>query len=306
MNVQSDTGSDVVFWVVDPLTGEPAAGLAARARRPASATAAPATPATRSTTSRPRSSTGTLGRVLPPSGSANADDLQDLLSLYLDQCKSAGGEMYAFGAKFDRNLHKPIDIEFGNIDGLHGIHDIHLNQGNVGRARRRQRRVPRRRASSSSSPTAYLGLFLAFQTQRVPTDAAGNAAPGSKPHQPDHLAEPVPQPADASAVTVYIEHALINPSGADPGREVVVLANLATTPQTLGNWRLLDKNGHVTPDQYDARAGSFVSVARRQRRATREPGRQSGPAGSQQRQVDAVTYTGEDALPDDRYVRFRR
>ena len=74
----------------------------------------------------------TLGRALPPSGSANADDLQDLLTLYLEQCKASEGELYAFGVKFDRNLHKPIDAEFGNTDGLHGVHDIHMNQGNVG------------------------------------------------------------------------------------------------------------------------------------------------------------------------------
>ena len=71
-----------------------------------------------------------LGRVLPPSGTASADDLQDLLSLYLQQCKTAGGEIFAYGAKFTENQHKPIDTEFGNTGGLHGIHDIHMNQGN--------------------------------------------------------------------------------------------------------------------------------------------------------------------------------
>ena len=52
--------------------------------------------------------------------------------LYLQHCKDAGGELYAFGVRFDRNLHKPIDVDFGNTDGLHGVHDIHLNQGNAG------------------------------------------------------------------------------------------------------------------------------------------------------------------------------
>ena len=85
-----------------------------------------------------------LGRALPPSGSASADDLQDLLTLYLDQCKAAEGELYAFGAKFDRNLHKPIDAEFGNTDGLHGVHDIHMNQGNVGAHAADNGAIPRR------------------------------------------------------------------------------------------------------------------------------------------------------------------
>ena len=46
--------------------------------------------------------------------------------------KTAGGEIFAFGAKFIQNQHKRIDAEFGNLDGLHGIHDIHMNQGNLG------------------------------------------------------------------------------------------------------------------------------------------------------------------------------
>ena len=96
----------------------------------------------------------TLGRVLPPSGHANSDDLQDLLSLYLDQCKAAGGELFAFGAKFDQNLHKPIDTEFGNLDGLHGIHDIHMNQGNVGQ-HAGDNAVSTTAESSSSSRTVF-------------------------------------------------------------------------------------------------------------------------------------------------------
>jgi uncharacterized protein YukJ len=110
VNVQSDDGSEVVFWIVDPLVGHPILGALA------------ATPSGFTTTA--ANSSGSLdyvkaplfdfalGRALPPSGSANADDLQDLLTLYLDQCKAAGGELYALGVKFDRDLHKPIDAEF--------------------------------------------------------------------------------------------------------------------------------------------------------------------------------------------------
>jgi uncharacterized protein YukJ len=130
VNVQSDTGSNVAFWVVDPLAGEPVLaalpGLAS-----GFTTAAPNADHALDFVKAPLFDFS-LGRALPPTGQASADDLQDLLSLYLDQCKAAGGEVYAFGAKFDRNLHKPIDAEFGNLDGLHGIHDIHMNQGNVG------------------------------------------------------------------------------------------------------------------------------------------------------------------------------
>ncbi len=176
VNVQSDTGSNVAFWIVDPLIGEPVLaslpGLAS-GFSPAAPTADHALDFVKAPLF-----DFTLGRVLPPTGHANSDDLQDLLSLYLDQCKAAGGELYAFGAKFDQNLHKPIDVEFGNLDGLHGIHDIHMNQGNVGQ-HAGDNAVFHDGGLILKFPDRFLGLFLGFQTQRVPTDNAGNAAPGS-------------------------------------------------------------------------------------------------------------------------------
>ena len=186
--------------------------------------------------------------MLPPTGSASGDDLQDLLSLYLDQCKTAGGELYAFGAKFEQNLHKPIDAEFGNTDGLHGIHDIHLNQGNVGQ-HAGDNGVFHDGGLILAFPDRFLGLFLGFQTPAHPDRRRRQCRAGRRHHRPDprgrtRRASP---PTGRSLGTVYIERALINPSGADPGREIVVLASLSTTAQTLTNWRLLDKNGRVTP-----------------------------------------------------------
>jgi uncharacterized protein YukJ len=245
----------------------------------------------------------TLGRLLPPSGTASSDDLQDLLSLYLDQCKNAGGEIYAFGAKFDQNLHKPIDIEFGNTDGLHGMHDMHLNQGNVG-AHAGDNGTFHDGGLILAFPDRYLGLFLGFQTQRIPTDAAGNAAPGAKPLSQILAGGPPPPPPTTA---VYIERALINPSGADPGREIVVLANLATTAQTLTNWRLLDKNARATLVNTTLGPGQSVLIT------LDGNGVQLGNQGgnlilqdSHNVQVDVVTYTAADASTEDHYVRFRR
>jgi uncharacterized protein YukJ len=130
VNVQSSDKSEVVYWIVDPLTGHPVLG-----GLPALQSGFTEQPPNSSTTldfvKAPLFDFG-LGRVLPPTGSGNGDDLQDLLSLYLDQCKAAGGEIFAFGAKFTSNQHLQIDTDFGDTDGLHGIHDIHMNQGNTG------------------------------------------------------------------------------------------------------------------------------------------------------------------------------
>ncbi len=303
VNVQSDSGSNVAFWVVDPLIGEPvlaslpalASGFSTAALNAGHALDYVKAPLF----------DFTLGRVLPPTGQANSDDLQDLLSLYLDQCKAAGGEVYAFGAKFDQNLHKPIDAEFGNLDGLHGIHDIHMNQGNVGQ-HAGDNAVFHDGGIILEFPDRFLGLFLGFQTQCVPTDAAGNAAAGSTTIGQLLSGGPPPPPVTATGA-VYMAHALINPTGADPGKEIIVLASLSTTTQTISNWRLLDKNGRVTPIDATLASGSFVSIALDGNGV--QLGNQGGNLILQDHmgaQVDAVTYTGEDASPEDRFVRFRR
>jgi hypothetical protein len=107
--------------------------------------------------------------------------------------------------------------------------------------------------------------------------------------------------------TIYIERALINPSGADPGLETVVLGNLATTPQTLANWRLVDKNGRVTPINATLPPGASLIVALDG--AGVQLGNNGGNLILQDQaaaQVDVVTYSAQDAASDNRYVRFRR
>ena len=109
------------------------------------------------------------------------------------------------------------------------------------------------------------------------------------------------------AGTVYIERALLNPSGADPGREVVVLSSLATAAQKLANWRLVDKNGRATPVNVTIEPGESVLLTLDGKGV--QLGNNGGTVTLQDDdnvQVDVVTYTGADASSDDRYVRFRR
>lgn len=243
------------------------------------------------------------GRVLPPSGSANADDLQDLLSLYLEQCKAAGGELYAFGMKFDSNRHLPIDTEFGSPDGLHGIHDIHMMQGNFGE--HTQDNGPFHDGGLILAlPDRAVGIFLAFQSQRIPTDSNGNPKADAQ-----QLSTVIGAPAASSAVTptVYLERALINPAGADPGREVVVLGNCATDAQALDGWQLVDRNGRATALNVKIAPGASALIP------LDGTGVQLGNNGGnvvlqddQGNMVDSVTYGSQDANQPDRFVRFRR
>jgi uncharacterized protein YukJ len=304
VNVQSDDGSEVVFWVVDPLVGHPILGTLA------------ATPSGFTTTAANSSESldfvkaplfdWTLGRALPPSGSANADDLQDLLALYLDQCKAAGGELYAFGAKFENNEHKPIDAEFGNTDGLHGVHDIHMNQGNVG-GHAHDNGTFHDGGLLLSFPDRVMGVFLAFQSQRKDTDATGNATPGAEPLSQIISAQPHQPPPTATTPAIYLERALINPAGSDPGLEAVVLGNCATTTQSVQGWRLIDRNGRETKLDAKVDAGSSVIVP------LDGSGVQLGNHGGNlllqddsASQVDSVTYSAADASVVDRYMRFQR
>jgi hypothetical protein len=86
----------------------------------------------------------------------------------------------------------------------------------------------------------------------------------------------------------------------------VVLASLATTAQTLSNWRLVDKNGRVTPINLTIGPGQSVLVTLDGNGV--QLGNQGGTVSlhdGHNVQVDVVTYTGADAATEARYVRFR-
>ena len=298
VNVQSDTGAEVVYWLVDPLQGHPI--LSGLASLPTGFSSdAPSSGSALDYVRAPLFDWHE-GAALPASGSASADDLQDLLGLYLQHCKDAGGEVYAFGQRFDRNLHKPIDVDFGNTDGLHGVHDIHLNQGNAG-PHAGDNGAMHDGGLILAHPDRHIGLFLAFQTQRVPTDPAGAPTPLSRAIA--DLIHGTTPPTD----TVYLERALLNPLGDDVGHEVVVIGNLANSIASLVGWQLVDKTHRCTvigPETIGPGGSLLVPLDG----AGAQLGNNGGnlvlldPAG---RVVDAVAYPATDAV-EGRYVRFHR
>jgi uncharacterized protein YukJ len=301
VNVQSSDRSEVVYWVVDPLVGHPLLdGLPALQSGFTQQT--PTSSTTLDFVKAPLFDFG-LGRALPPTGSGNGDDLQDLLSLYLDQCKAAEGEIFAFGAKFTSNQHLPIDIDFGNTDGLHGVHDIHMNQGNTG-SFAADNGVHHDGGLLLSISGRYVALLLAFQTQLIPTDSAGAPTPSARPVS-ELIGRPTSNPI-ATDSDIYIAHALINPVGADPGHEIVVLANLATTTHELTNWTLTDRNNRTTPITASIDPGGVLALA------LDGTGVQLGNNGGSLtlhddtgQMLDSVTYDKTDATTENRYVRFR-
>jgi len=299
VNVQSDTGSDVVYWLVDPLMDHPV--LAGLSTQPTGFSPATRSPSSALDYVRAPLFDWRAGTALPASGSASADDLQDLLALHLHQCRDAGGEVFAFGVKFDRNLNKPIDREFGNIDGLHGIHDIHLMQGNVGR-HAGDNGALQDGGLILAHPDRHVGLFLAFQAQLVPTTDSGDPASQAQPiGELIHAGTP-----PASEGPVYLERALLNPSGDDTGKEAVVIGNLATAAIRLDGWQLIDKNGRMTRIDgltLDAGGSGMVPLDGTGVQLSNRGGnlRLLDPTG---RQADAVVFTDTDTTAEDRFVRF--
>ena len=300
VNVQSDTGSEVVYWLVDPLQGHPIqSGLGDLPT--GFSTAAPSSASALDYVRAPLFD-WQAGTALPASGSASSDDLQDLLALHLQQCRDAGGEVFAFGVRFDSNLHKPIDTEFGNTDGLHGIHDIHLNQGNTG-SHSGDNGSLHDGGLILAHPDRQVGLFLAFQTQQVPTDESGDPTAESQA-----ISDLIHGDTPPSTGTMYLERALLNPSGDDAGQEVVVIGNLATTPVSLQGWQLVDKNHRITvlgsitiapgASELVPLDGSGVQLSNK--------GGNLVLLDATGRHVDAVVFSGADTSTENQFVRFHR
>jgi hypothetical protein len=105
---------------------------------------------------------------------------------------------------------------------------------------------------------------------------------------------------------VYIERALINPAGDDPGMEVVVIGNTTTSSVDLTGWSIVDKNHHA-----EVLSSVLLPAGESRRIVLSGHGAQLGnkggtiqlknPAGDQ---VHSVSYSKEDAQQCDRYRRF--
>ena len=249
VNVRSGdvTKSLVIFHRADPLLGHPilgalpllATGLTDLHHKPRSATNA-------LDYSRAPLFDWPTGTALPPTGPGADDDLQDVVSRQLQNLKVTGGELFAFGSHFHDPAPKPgIDTEFGTKDGMH---DIHMNQGNAPHEHDEDNGVFNDGGLILHFPDHFVGLFFRFKTQWLPTDPHGNRIPGvSKEILPGMT------PEDADEVdgshpafpAVYIERALVNPVGEEPGKEVVVIGNTTLTTVDLTGWSIIDKNNMV-------------------------------------------------------------
>jgi len=239
------------------------------------------------------------GIALPPSGPAENDDLQDVVSRQLNDLRASGGELIAFGSHWHDPAPKPgIDTEFGTQDGMH---DIHMNQGNAANDHAEDNGVFNDGGLILKFPDHVTGLFFRFRTQWLPTDDNGNRIPGVSREIP-----PAGTPLDQTTTPpVYIERALVNPAGDDVVKEIVVLGNTATTAADVSGWKIADKNNLAdTIGSVSIAAGASAPIALSGTAA--QLGNKGGTIRLLDRRgvlVHAVSYSKADAV-EGLYVRL--
>ena len=174
----------------------------------------------------------TAMRSLPPDVTGPDNDLADLLDHYVQRAiADPAAQVYAFGERWGPE--SISDKVFGFAPG-NGVHDIHMNQGNSA-AFARDDGVWQDGGLILHFPSAsrWVGVFLAFQSQRWHTD-----------DRTGHALDLAPSQEDAR---IRVIAAMVNPVGPAPEHEGVLLLNASPDPVALAGWRIVDRGGQSCP-----------------------------------------------------------
>jgi uncharacterized protein YukJ len=176
------------------------------------------------------------------------NDLNEKIDYHVKKAMAEEDAMiFAFGQRWGPEPNTR-DAYFGFKPG-NGIHDIHMNQGNAGEFQK-DNGVWQDGGMLLHLPSndSWVAVFLAFQSQCWHTDDANGNCTGD-PDQP---------PEDKSVVIIA---ATVNPVGADPGLERVLLLNTLATAVNLNGWALADKNKKRHPlDGITIEAGAVTAL----------------------------------------------
>jgi len=251
VNVKSSDGSQVLYSIVEPLANHRM--LAQFALIPEGITAGGANPWFLDYTREPMFDISTM-RALPAAVTGVDNDLQDFIAHKVDTAKTSGRPVFAFGSVFDGTNPVAADHTF-NTNG--GVHDIHMNQGNPAGNFSADNGVDQDGGLIiQTGDTTFAGIFLAFQSQLIPTDSHGNPLPGAKPIQPaDTGGNTAIQAADLSIVG-----ACVNPPGDDVGLETVILLNATAASMNLSQFAIEDKQGKREPLTGALAGGDVVKI----------------------------------------------
>ncbi|MEM7726662.1 MAG: DUF2278 family protein [Cyanobacteria bacterium P01_A01_bin.45] len=213
------------------------------------------------------------------------NDLNELIELYIARAiTSDDASVYAFGEKWGPEESKK-DKYFGFLPG-NGIHDIHMNQGN-GDKFKKDNGVWQDGGLLIHYPSRqqWVGIFLAFQSQSFHTDdTTGHRINDGKQVLPEQENE------------VSIVAAMVNPYGADEGKETVTLINSSARNINLDGWMLADRYKRKQPLSGIIAAGEVMKVT------LAKNGISLGNKGgiitllnTEGLKVDGVSYTKENA-----------
>ena len=184
----------------------------------------------------------TAMRTLPPSVPGPDNDLQDFIAQKVETAKRDNRLVLAFGVRFPGGNPVAADKQF-HTNG--GVHDIHMNQGNpAGGQFARDNGIHQDGGLLvETGLNSFAGIFLAFQTQLIPTDDQGMPLPDAK-----GIAAGDPSGnAAAQAADLSIVGACVNPIGGDVGLETVILLNTSSDAADLGAFAIEDRNGKREP-----------------------------------------------------------
>lgn len=235
---------------------------------------------------------------MPTKDAPSGNDMNDLFELYVEQAmKTSGALVYAFGGKWHDGKPDPY-FKFPNGQG---VHEIHMNQGNPkpkpgehGPDHSKDNGVYQDGALFIYYPdeNRWAAVFCRFQSQVVHTDEK-DATP---------IAALVPR-ADAAVV---ISAALVNPRGADQGREKVYILNTSSQKVDLEGWSIVDKADHAEV-LHDVGVGPGDVLKYTLSGKTAQLGNNGGTITLLNKdglKVSGVAYTAEDAAEEDRIVQF--
>ena len=179
----------------------------------------------------------TAMRALPHAVTGPDNDLQDFIEHKVSIAKRDNQLIFAFGARFPGGSPRPADHQF-NTNG--GVHDIHMNQGNPAGQFAADNGIQQDGGLIvQTGANTFAGIFLAFQTQLIPTDEHGMPLPGAKPIL---AADPGGNGA-GQAADLSIVGACVNPIGDDAGLETVILLNTSAVGADLTKFAIEDKQG---------------------------------------------------------------
>lgn len=238
-----------------------------------------------------------------------ANDLNDHLHALLHRAiDDPDVEICAFGGRWGPEPREPDDV-FRFLPG-NGVHDVHMNQGTPRRARHARDNGTWQDGAvflRMRDEGRWAALFLAFQAQTWETDEEGDPRVHDAAHPPPRRRSRRPSPPRRRvtlAPGVRIAEAEINPRGDDRGAETVTLHNAADAAVDLRGWSLANGDcarhpltGVVPPDgRVSVRLPVHVPLSNRGGAI-----RLLDPVGAE---VDAVTYTREEARDEGRTVAF--